>query len=289
MPARSWRNLFRTGLGLCLMIGGAVVLQAQPSSSNTVRSQSTSSLSYGKKNGEETVEITNVTFEVTGDSVPGRPRNSRLALRTTTHSTQIVGDKGIESTVTMEAWPLGADLQRKALYTVSVPAVAAQTLDGALWIVDRATDPDVSWWSVYKLGTGQHLFDTYTDLLKFSISREELKQRYAGIEVPPDDVADSRLKAPNVIAVVTYASAERVMREALITCDRKEQAVALRSYADSTRILSLAEQPGQQAIRILFTANYPSQPNPVTITIPIVKDDLDLAHASLPAGFHVSP
>jgi hypothetical protein len=273
---------------LSIIFAGAAALHAQSSSSNTIRSQSTSSLSYGKKSGEETVEINNVAFDVTGDSVPGRPPNSRLVLRTKTHSTQVIGDKGIESTVTLEAWPLGSDLARKALYSVSVPAVGAQTLDGALWIVDRATDPDVSWWSVYKLGTGQHLFDTYTDLLKFSISREELKQRYAGIEIPADDVPDARLKAPNVVGVLTYASADRVIREALITSDRKEQAVDLRSYADSSRALSLVEQAGQQAIRILFTANYPSKPNPVAISVPVVKDDLDMARASLPPGLHVT-
>ena len=271
-----------TALRILFATAAAANLLAQ------VRSQSVSSITHQKKGDEETVAITNVAFELTGETVPGRAPNSRLVLRTTTHSTQVIGDKGVESKVTMEAWPLGVDLQGKPLYSVSVEAVGAQTVDGALWLVDRATDPDVSWWSVYKLGTGQRLFDTYTDLLKFSTSRETLTQRYAGIEVPPDDTADPRLKMPNVVAVLTYASADKVLREALITCDRKQKAIELRSYADSTRSLSLTERPGQQAIQVLFTANYPSPPNPLTVSIPIVKDDLDVAHANVPPGLHVT-
>jgi len=221
--------------------------------------------------------------------VTGRPRGSRLVLRTTTHSTEVLGDKGIDATVTMEAWPLGTDLQSKALYTVKLPAVGAQTLEGALWLVDRGIDPDTTWWSVYKLGTGQHLLDTFVELLRFSISRETLMQRYAGLDVPADDTTDSRLKDQHVIAVLGYASAERMIREALITCDNQERATDLRSYADSSRQLSVVERAaGQQALRVSFSANYPSPPNPVAISIPIIKDDLDLSRAELPTGFHVA-
>jgi hypothetical protein len=254
------------------------------------QSRSASTISYAIKEGEETVEITNVAHEVTGDSVPGRPRGSRLVLRTTLHSTEVLGDKGMDATVTMEAWPLGTDLQSKALYTVKLPAVGAQTLEGALWVVDRSIDPDTTWWSIYKLGTGQHLLDTFVELLRFSISRETLMQRYAGLDVPADDASDARLKDPHVIAVLGYASAEKVIREALITCDNQERATDLRSYADSSRQLSLSERAaGQQALRVSFAANYPSPPNPVAIYIPIAKDDLDLQHTEMPAGFHVAP
>ena len=92
-----------------------------------------------------------------------------------------------------------------------------------------------------------------------------------------------------MIAVLSYASAEKVIREALITCDNRGRALDLRSYADSTRGLSLAERPdGQQALRVSFRANYPSPPNAAVVSIPIAKDDLDLADAELPAGLHVA-
>lgn len=254
-----------------------------------MQSRSSSTISYSSKGGEETVEIANVAFEIAGESIPGRPSPSWLVLRTTTHSKEILGDKGVDSTVTMEAWPMGADLQRKPLYAVTVPAIGAQTLEGALWVVDRSLDPDVSWWSIYKLASGQHLFDTYVQLLSFSISRETLEQRYAGIEVPPDNTPSARLKDSHVIAVVTYASAEKVIREALVTCDNVERAQILRSYADSSRTLSAtSDQPPVRGIRMTFSANYPSAANSAAISIPIAKDDLDLAHSELPAGFRVA-
>ena len=279
------RNSLAVG-ALVLAAAGAVFAQAPP---KPYQAKSSSTFSYGSKDGSETVEITNFAYELAGDSIPGRPPNSRLALRTTTQSTQVIGDKGVEASVTMEAWPLGVDFQRKPLYSVKVAGVGAQTLDGALWVADRGVDPDVAWWSVYKLGTGEHLLDTYVDLLKFSISREEWKQRYVGLEVPPDDTRDARLKDPRVVTVLTYASAEKVIREVVVTCDDRKRAVELRSYADSTRTLVLTERaPGQPAIRLSFSRNYPSTPNAASVSIPVVKDELDLTHAELPAGFHVA-
>jgi hypothetical protein len=37
-------------------------------------------------------------------------------------------------------------------------------------------------------------------MLPFSITRDVQTLRFAGLEVPPDDVSDARLKAPNVVA-----------------------------------------------------------------------------------------
>jgi hypothetical protein len=42
--------------------------------------------------GSETVEIRNVSHEVTGTQVPGRPPGERLLLRKTERSKQVLGD-----------------------------------------------------------------------------------------------------------------------------------------------------------------------------------------------------
>src|SRR4051794_1367817 len=103
------RSLRFTGV---LLLASSVLLGQAPDLTKPFRSQTASSITYsGGRDGDQSVEITNVAYDITGDSVPGRPRGSRLALRTTTHSKQVVGDKGVESTVTMEAWPLGVDLK----------------------------------------------------------------------------------------------------------------------------------------------------------------------------------
>lgn len=121
-------------------------------------------------------------------------------------------------------------------------------------------------------------------LLGFSTSRETLTQRYAGLDVPPDDTKDARLKEPHVVGVIVYASGERVIREALLTSDDPKQAADLRSFADESRTMSYAAR----SLRIVFTQNYPSPANPLTVTIPVTRDDLDLSRAQLPPHVHIA-
>jgi len=64
-------------------------------------------------------------------------------------------------------------------------------------------------------------------------------------------------------------------------------AVMLRSLADSTRALAAIERPSR-SITLSISQNYPSAPQTVTLTIPIVRDDLDLTHVQAPARLHVT-
>jgi hypothetical protein len=245
--------------------------------------QSYSTYSQTEKNGQTTVEIHNVTYHVSGIGVPGRPAEERLLLRKSTRSRHVLDEIGTLATVTLEAWPLGTDPTKKALYSATITGDDAQVVENALWVVDRGVE-DVQWWSVLKLATAQRLFDTYVPLLNFSISRETVTERYIGLEVPPDDARDARLKDPHVVAVLEYASEDQVIREALITCDDPQRARLLRSYEDETR--ELAGTP--QGLTISFSLNYPSPPDIVTVAVPILKDDLDLARAKLPTGLHIA-
>src|SRR5205809_448722 len=86
------------------------------------------------------------------------------------------------------------------------------------YVPGRPTD-ELAWWSVYGLGDGRPMFDSHVPVLSFSITGEVETLRYTGLAVPPDDVADPRLAEPNVVGLVSYASAEKVIRQALITCD----------------------------------------------------------------------
>lgn len=249
------------------------------------RAQASSTIVYGVGNGEETVEIHNVSYEVTGDHVPGRPPEERLMLRKTVHTKEVLGDIGMEATVTLEAWPLGLGLEQKPLYTITLDGVDVRVISNALLVFERGVE-EVSWWSIHKLGNGGRLFDTYVPLLEFSLSREILTPRYVGLEVPPDDTPDARLKEPHVVGVLIYASAEQVIREALITCDDPKRARLLRSYSDVARTVSLVEGP-RRTIRISFTPSYPAQPTVVEALIPIAGDDLDLARTQLAPGMRL--
>ncbi len=83
---------------------------------------------------------------------------------------------------------------------------------------------------------------------------------------------------------MTYASGERVIREALITCDDPKRAVQLRSFDEASRNLSFAAN----TIRLSIRQNYPSPPAVATLTIPVSKDDLDFSRAQMPPGLHVA-
>lgn len=87
-----------------------------------------------------------------------------------------------------------------------------------------------------------------------------------------------------------------MLREALITSDSPALAKLLRSYADSSRKAAVVEKrlpaaPGKRptgessyAITVSVSAE---RPEPYVVSVPIAKDDLDLAHATVPAGLHV--
>jgi len=124
-------------------------------------------------------------------------------------------------------------------------------------------------------------------LTSFSISRETVATRYVGLDVPSDNETDARLKQPNVVAILTYASESRIIREVLLTCDDHQQAKLLRSYADITRSLSFTEFPAR-TITLTFRQNYPSPPKPIDLQIPVKGDDLDLPNAQLPAKLHAT-
>jgi hypothetical protein len=284
---------------------GTKQVAPRPAPPKPVQAQSSSTISSTTAaDGTQTVDIRNVSYEVTSTNVPGRPPDERLLLRRTTHSKETLGDIGIDATVTLEAWRFGDDPRNKPLYTLTTSGTGGDTLDAALFIASRGLE-EQEWWSIYRLGTGQHLLDTYVPLVDFSISREVLTLRYAGLDVPPDDTpsgnaSDARLKQPNVIAVLSYASEDHVIREALLTSDDRQQAALLRSFADVTRTLEMQEGPPiatagkgkapepSRTLKLTFSQNYPSPANTLNVLIPVVGDDLDLTRAQLPARMHVA-
>src|SRR5271154_1648304 len=127
---------------------------------------SSSTFSTTIKNNEQTVDISNVAYQVTSTAIPGRPLDERLVLRTTTRTKYVVDQIGEDASTTVEAWPLGVDFREKPLYTLQVDGVDPLVVEGELIQVLRGLE-DVQWWSLYKLGSGERLFDSYTPLTKF--------------------------------------------------------------------------------------------------------------------------
>src|SRR5690349_18130795 len=94
-----------------LAIGIAPALFAQQpkrsASGKPYQAKSSSNISFNVKDGAETIEITNVAYEVVGPGIPGRPGAERLVLRKTLRSKQISDEIDIEAASTVEVWPLG--------------------------------------------------------------------------------------------------------------------------------------------------------------------------------------
>ena len=259
---------------------------AQQTAKKPFQAQGTSGIAYRVDKDEEIVETTNVAWQVTGTDIPVRPKNERLVLRTTAKQAQVLGDIGTDATVTIEAWPMGADLHSKPLYSVTQTGLEAHTLENALLQFSRGTE-EVEWWSLHQLGTGRHLFDTYVPPVNFSTSREFFISRYGALDVPPDDATDARLNEAHIVAVLVYASTEKVIREAMITADDVNRAKELRSYFDTRRTLTLRESPSlPPVLRLRFLSNDKVEKETL-VEVPITKDDLDLAAAKVPAGLHV--
>lgn len=263
-----------------------------------VAAQGSSTFSYEVKDGQQVIAITNVAYDLVQPYVPGRKETVWLVLRTTTQSKQVIDEIGMEGKVAVEAWTLGTDLSEKPRYSVSLEGAGVDTVHQSVLVFDRTVE-EVQWWSVHALDSGAHLFDTYVRPVEFSISREFDTPRFVGLETPPGDTKDARLKDPHVVAVLSYASAERVLREVLLSCDDPKRAEEMRSYADATRTVDYVEGPvppakgktqaePTRALKITFSQSYPSPPNPVSALIPVAGDDLDLAHAKLPACLHAA-
>lgn len=260
-------------LRFALLAASLGMLYAQ----STARSEST--IVQKVEHGDSVVEIRNTGFELAG----------KLVLRKTVQSREVIGDKGLESEVTLAAWPLGSDLaKKKPLYEVKSAGTDARTRNGEIWILENAADPDVPVWSVYTLATGRRLFRSHVPPLEFGVSQADGTLRYAGIEVPPDDAEDPRLRSRNVVAVLSYSAADHVIRETILTCEDPARAAELRSYFDEERTLETTDRVGGRYLRVTFRGSYPNRPDEKVITIPITKSGLDLAHAAMPPGFHLS-
>ena len=185
------------------MVGFGMQAAAQPSTFAVTGNQ-----------GEEAVEIRNVTYELAGKTV----------LRKTEQTKQVIGDKGMQASTLIEAWPLGVDRKEKPKYTVKVAGVDARSLDNELIIVSRGLE-DVQWWSLYRLSNGQTLFNTFVRPVRVPDSA-----LYAGYDIPAD--GDPRLKNPKLIGVVVIGGAEGPVRRVELQTSDPKRARVLRSMAD---------------------------------------------------------
>jgi hypothetical protein len=267
----------RTLLALLLL---APFLFAQPSRPFSDRAASSIAYSGGKEE-EQAVETVNVAYRYFGFP-PLR------TVRSTVRTREVFGVKGFEGSVTLEAWPFGAQLSNKPLYTIAVTGLGFSVENRELWQVDREVDGNHPWWSIYTISTGRHLFDTTAELLSFRFDLAGGPYRYAGAYSMLSDSADARLRDPHAICLLTYASAEAVLRQVLISATDPDFARGLGSVDDTSIKLSLAGSGAKSQLRLAFEYDWPSSPHRLTILFPFVNGNLDVTHAQLPLGLHAA-
>lgn len=214
-----------------------------------VLAQGSSSLTVSGKQGEEAVVIRNISYELA----------SKTVLRKTEQTRQVLGEKGMEASSLIEAWPLGVDRKEKPKYTIKVEGVDARSLDNELLVVSRGLE-DVQWWSLYRLSDGQPLFNTFVRPLRVPDTN-----LFAGYDVPED--GDPRLKNPRLIGVIHFAAAEGTPRRVEIHANDATRARTLRSLADvspamefnyAKKVLVLTLRNGEPDARIEIPVNAPA-------------------------------
>jgi len=259
--------------------------------------EATSSIRYFTQDQQQGVETINRAYELTDDHAPGRAgENGRIVLKSELRTKKLIGDEGVEAHITIEARLIGQDPDTKPLYTIAVEGSSFQHLDNLL-IVERGTGGDAVWQSVYRTGTGRHLFDVSGAFVPFRI-RENASRwgpRIAGLYLIPDDEADAELKRPEIVGLLGYAASEAepgTLRRLLLTCDDPKRAVSLRAFWTGEEEWNIAVEPsfgtasaipGTATLTLTLFGEAKAR-----ITIPIAKDDFDLEHAELPAGLHLA-
>lgn len=211
--------------------------------------QGASSLTVTGKQGEEAVVIRNVSYELAAKTV----------LRKTEQTRQVLGEKGMEASTLIEAWPLGVDRKEKPKYSIKVEGVDARSIDNELLIVSRGLE-DVQWWSLYRLADGKPHFNTFVRPVRVPDTN-----LFAGYEVPED--GDPRLKNQKLIGVIHLAGAEGTPRRVEIQANDAKRARTLRSLADVTpsmefnyskKVLVLTLRNGEPDARIEIPLSAPA-------------------------------
>ena len=163
------------------------------------KSQSPASVVYGvNKDGQQTVEITNVAYEVTG------PSDKRLLLRTTTRTKQVMDEIGMEASTTAEAWPLGVDPKQKPLYTLKADGRGCQDR-GRRAVGDLARPGRHPVVVGLQAGDGRAAVRYLRAAARIFDPPGHPDHALRGLRSSEDDAADARLKEPHVVGVLTYA------------------------------------------------------------------------------------
>jgi hypothetical protein len=253
---------------LAMVAGSAAAADPEPSAVTVTR-----------QDGQVTVNIRNVTHALTGDIVSPRGQRERLLLRLEATTTEVLGEKGVEGSVRLTALPLTPDA--RPVFEIAEKGRNIAVDEEGLIAIDL--DDCCSFERVYySPWTGEPLFQASAPPAWVEIGKEFRTHRVAAFRAATDDLLGAGALPVTSVGVITYAAADRVIRQIVIEAPDETRARELRSIWDEQFALAwvdaatgsplpsdVAARPGTRpALRLLFV-----QAN-VDLRIPLIDDDL---------------
>jgi len=211
----------------------------------------------------------NIAFHPMAVLVPGDPRPQRLLIRLEVATTEFAAATG-DGRVRLDVWPVESvgDLRKAPLYTVVVPGRSANLDPEGMMLVERGNGRR----SAYALGDGAWLYDADVPVASFVIDAEH--RRYAALAQADDDMP------LGAVAVLSFASPQRVIRRLLISADDAARGRFLRGSVAMTRPVARLEDAKRRVLEVPLPAGI--------LRMAFVGDDLDLATAEIPAGLKLT-
>ncbi len=240
-----------------------------------------------------TVHRTNRMFELAGPDIEGRNANDRLLLRKEIETTEVIGDKGMDGRVNVWAWTLGVDVNVTApLYVISASGLEGRVTDNDVYVIERGLD-EIEWQSVFSLADGDKLFDATVPWLLATNGGAWNERHYLALAQVFEDADDAALRRDDAIALLTYASRTRVLNQVLIRADKADRARLLRSVWDQTIKFSWSGKseetpspdgpvPDLKAEPLTIAIRF--SPDGATLQIPVGERRFDLSKATTSTG-----
>lgn len=209
--------------------------------------------------------MVNVAFQTVSVPLADDPRPRRLLLRMEIFNADVFAARQGNSRVRVDAWPLdSADAVKAApLYTLVTPGLGAMAGDDGTLVVDHGGRR-----STWSLSDGRWLYDADSAPAIFSAEGE--RRRVVALSAAEDDLP------PGSIAVLTYASSQKVLKRVMVSASDPHRARMLRASVSMIRPVARFEDATHRTIDIGLPAGM--------VRIPLDGDGLDLAHAQVPTG-----
>lgn len=258
----------------------------------------TSAVSVTRQAQQVTVQIRNVTHALTGEIVSPRARRERLLLRLEASTTEVMGEKGIEGEVRATAWTLDAApaASPRPVFEIAEKGRDIRVDEEGLIAIDL--DDCCSFErAYYSAHTGSALFQASAPSVWVEIGKEVRTHRVGAFRAATDDLLAAAKLSAQAVGIVTYAAADRVIRQIVIEAPDQGRARELRSIADEQFALSwidaetglplpsdIAARQGTRAVlRLLFVQAK------VDLRFPLANDDLRADAVAGGAGLTFTP